>query len=375
MAPLEAIEWEECFLEPVEDSSLKSRARKRLGVAPPELAHLASCPWLARSWIDLHPSQLGLAHVEPDLEDLVALAVSQDNSCRYCYATSRALLRILGLPEERITRLDEEIPAIHLSGGLRAALTFAKRVSHANPLPSPKDTLPLREAGYADEAVSELACLVAVCTYFNRVATFAAMPTAYWEALPEKPFVKICRPILAFFMRRRRRGRRRPKSDDTGHRHPQSPAGGASAEAPFACAIAPLGHTSAAAALRQVVDEAWTSPLLPSRAKALTFAIVGKALGCEQSQLEARRLLAGEGLGPAEASEILANLSSPLLDPVEASLVTLARETVWYQPAQIQRKARHLSNAIGQARFLEAAGLAALANAVCRLGAVLASPR
>lgn len=122
----------------------------------------------------------------------------------------------------------------------------------------------------------------------------------------------------------------------------------------------------------------WTKPgppLLPSRAKALTFAIVGKALGCEQSQLEARRLLAGEGLGPAEASEILANLSSPLLDPVEASLVTFARETVWYQPAQIQRKARHLSDAIGQARFLEAAGLAALANAVCRLGAVLASPR
>lgn len=375
MAPLEAIEWEECFLEAVEDSSVKRLARERLGVAPSALAYLSPCPWLARSWIDLHPSQLGLVHLDPDLEDLVALAVSQDNSCRYCYAVSRTMLRILGLSDERIMRLNEDLPGSRSGGRSRAALVFAKRMSHADPLPSQMDVLPLREAGYGEEAVNELACLVAVCTYFNRVATFAALPTADLEALPEKTVVKICRPILAFFVRRRRRRPRGPRPGDTAHHPPRPPADVASAEAPFACAIAPLGDTPAAAALCRVVDAAWRSPLLPARAKALTFAIVGKALGCEQSQLEARRLLAGNGLGRTEVTEILAHLSSPLLDPVEASLVAFARETVWYQPAQIQRKARHLAAAMGQARFLEVAGLAALANAVCRLGAVLGSPR
>jgi hypothetical protein len=48
----------------------------------------------------------------------------------------------------------------------------------------------------------------------------------------------------------------------------------------------------------------------------------------------------------------------------------LARETVWYQAAQIQRRAREVQEALSAPQFLELIVVAALANAVCRLGIV-----
>ena len=48
-----------------------------------------------------------------------------------------------------------------------------------------------------------------------------------------------------------------------------------------------------------------------------------------------------------------------------------ARETVWYQPAGIQRRARALRDEIGAPQLLEAIGVLALANALCRLSAAV----
>jgi hypothetical protein len=38
----------------------------------------------------------------------------------------------------------------------------------------------------------------------------------------------------------------------------------------------------------------------------------------------------------------LAHQASPALDPVESVLVAFARETLWYQPAPLQRRAQSI---------------------------------
>jgi hypothetical protein len=50
--------------------------------------------------------------------------------------------------------------------------------------------------------------------------------------------------------------------------------------------------------------------------------------------------------------------------------VPFARETVWYEPAVIQRRARALRDGLDSAQLLEAIGVAALANGLCRMAAV-----
>jgi hypothetical protein len=58
-------------------------------------------------------------------------------------------------------------------------------------------------------------------------------------------------------------------------------------------------------------------------------------------------------------------------DRIEAVIVPFARETVWYQAAQIQRRAREVREALPRQQFLELIAVAAIANAVCRLGIVV----
>jgi hypothetical protein len=52
-------------------------------------------------------------------------------------------------------------------------------------------------------------------------------------------------------------------------------------------------------------------------------------------------------------------------------LVSFARETLWYQPAPLQRRARRLLDHLSEEQLLEGIGLASVANAVCRLSRTL----
>ena len=68
---------------------------------------------------------------------------------------------------------------------------------------------------------------------------------------------------------------------------------------------------------------------------------------------------------------MLTHLDAPELDPVERLLVPFARETMWYEPATLQRHARALRDRLTGPQLLEAIGVAALANGLCRMGAVV----
>lgn len=136
---------------------------------------------------------------------------------------------------------------------------------------------------------------------------------------------------------------------------------------PYAGLVQCLEGLPAALALRGVLDEAWQSPLLPTRAKALVFAVVARGVGCPRSEAEASRLLVAAGMNAAEVEETLAHLGSRSLDALEAMVVPFARETIRYRPVQVQRRARQLAPALAPAQLVELIGITALANAVCRL--------
>ena len=82
-------------------------------------------------------------------------------------------------------------------------------------------------------------------------------------------------------------------------------------------------------------------------------------------------VLVAEGLPEGEIAQLLSHLQSPALTPPERALLGFARETVWYQAAGIQRRARALRDEIGAPQLLEAIGVLALANALCRLSAAV----
>jgi hypothetical protein len=99
--------------------------------------------------------------------------------------------------------------------------------------------------------------------------------------------------------------------------------------------------------------------------------VIGRALGCAHAEREGRAVLAADGFAPVEMDEVFTTLRSARLDAREARLVPFARETVRYQPAAIQERLRGVVDGFTPEETLEAVGVLALANAVCRLSVVL----
>jgi uncharacterized peroxidase-related enzyme len=356
---LRGVEWEACVLEPRPDPAATRYVRQQLGFVPDYLDYYTSCPWLARQFVYWPSMRVPLLAIEPTLVEMISLVVAQDNSCRYCYAATRVMLRALGFDHAAIHAIERDVATTDLAPATRAALDFARRLSHAQPLPGPAALASLRAAGFDRDGIREIVYATGLYVIANRVVTLAAVPIADIERLSEQWWLGLLRPAARLVLRWRTR-RARPTPLPAGMR------GG-----PFAHLVQAFDGHPLGPRLWTQIDEAWRSDILPRRTKALVAGVVGRALGCARSEGEARRLLAAEGVA-LDLDAVLAHLASPALSDAEAVIVPFVRETVHYSPAQIQRRGRVVYDRLGQAAFLETVGVAALVNALCRMAAVLA---
>jgi AhpD family alkylhydroperoxidase len=355
---LETVEWEACLLEPVADPAGRRAVRRALGFVPHGYSFFLDSPWMPRVLVLFELNNLPLVHVSPALNGFLALVVSQDNACRYCYTATRSLLRILGYPEARIRRLEDDLAGTSLAPRERLVLDFARRVSHASPLASLEDARALLDAGWDEAGVREIAFVSAVNVFYNRISTLPALPVEPLERMTSSWLFRLVRPVIAWKLRP-------PPAAAPEALPPGRDAG------PFAAFVRAFDGLPIAARLREAMDVAWQSDTLGRRAKALVFAVVARGLGCAAAEAEATRLAAAEGLAPADVAHVLAHLASPALDPVERLIVPFARETIRYEPAHVQRRARALCEQLTRAQFVELIGVAALANALCRLNVAL----
>src|SRR5262245_54744628 len=106
---LQHVPWGPCVLEPRRDPALESYAKAQHGTSNPSLRYFASVPWVARATIDMLPEYGLLIHLDQQVADLVALVVSQENSCRFCYAAARAFLWGRGMSRDRIQRIEQDL--------------------------------------------------------------------------------------------------------------------------------------------------------------------------------------------------------------------------------------------------------------------------
>ena len=134
---LENVAWESCLIEPSPDRALEAYARRRQGFPNPALRYFAPVPWLARALVDLHPEYGLLMHLEQNVADLVALVVSQENSCRFCYAAVRAMLWSQGMSLARIQRVEEDLTRADLPRRAVAAIAFGRSQSRTGPAGAP----------------------------------------------------------------------------------------------------------------------------------------------------------------------------------------------------------------------------------------------
>jgi uncharacterized peroxidase-related enzyme len=357
-SPLLNVSWDQCLLEPAPDRQAEAALRRETGAVPGWIRYFLSCPWLPRAAIRLGIDNKLLVHLDFPTVDLIALVVSQENSCRYCYAVTRMQLRMLGMSEERMQQLEQRLASGNLEPRAAVVIRFARRMTRAAPLAVPQDLEALSAAGYSDAQIREIAFSVASIGFFNRISTIPALPPQSWEKFADRWFVRLFRPLVARTIR--------------GWRQHGQPASFARApEGPFAGLLLQFEGSPIGPVLSATLEGMWSSPILSRQCKALMFAVVGHGLGCDNVQEELARVLETEGLTMDEAERILAHLGGPDMGAAESALLAFARDTIRYEPIQIQRRARELREKLSVAQFVEALGVVSLANSLGRLCAAL----
>ena len=288
------IEWSECWLTPRPmPAALASEVRRHLGLVPEWMTRVVDVPWIPRSFALMNDPQL--AHMPPHLWRLIAFVVSQDQSCRHCYGLTRSMLKLIGYDDDVVERLERDVHLAHLDRADELALDFARKVSKANPGPTPDEIARLRTAGFTGAAIAEIAYAAAINVYGNRIATLLALPSESMVRWADHPLARLARPLAALFLKVRAvNPEPLPQPND----------------GPCAEVVATLTGAPAARVLRRVIDDAMASPILARRTKLLMLAVIGRALDCEHAEREARTGLASEGFDTSDVDDVLANLGS-----------------------------------------------------------------
>jgi len=351
------VEWMAPLLESHRDPQRAARIKARVpGARTSALGHFLASDWLPETNAELNREIFTRTHLDHELADLVGLTVSQDNSCRYCFAATRTLLIMVGYPRERIARLEQNLLLAELDPKTRAAIAFARRISRCDPPPSRSDVDALAKAGITDIAYRELAANVCLWVYFNRTSTIPAMAPQTMEELPDRWFARLMRPIIAGRLDRSFR-----------HRGRQTPLPAEMRSGPCAAMVNALDGLPVAPVLRRAIDAMWASDLLPRRTRGLMCATIARALSCPSSEAEATELLRDEGVDSDLVESVLSHLDAPELSEIDRELVRFARETVWYEPITLQRRALDLRDRFGEQTLVEAIGTVSMANMLCRL--------
>ena len=354
---LHEIKWSDPILPARPDPSWEAEVKRRGGRVGEVDRRIAPSPWVREAGF----SVLNYRPIEMPqrLFVICSLVTAQENSCRYCYGANRAYMKILGYSESFISRLERDVQMAELEQRERACIDFYRNLARSRPRPPRQERDKLVGVGYSALAVNEMAFAVAMCCFYNRIATLIACPPEVgFERMADGfmgRLMRLAMPIMEALGRIRRRG------------SPQPPEPLELTNGGFAQVIAPLAQLPAHRVMHSMLQDAFASDVLTVATKALMFAVVARTLSCSICEREAIKVLVQEGLSEREIETALATLQWKGLAPQQSGLLAWARDTVYYETGKIQPLTRQLGAAIGDAALLEAIGVASLANSTVRL--------
>jgi alkylhydroperoxidase family enzyme len=359
---LSEIEWGEPLLRPVTDPEWEAEIKRRGAQVSEADRRIAPNRWLREAGLGL--VSYVPAAMPTHLFQVGAMVTAQENACRYCYGANRAYMKILGYSESFISRLEREMRVADLDDKEHGFIAFCRNLARSRPRPAKAEREALVALGYSPLQVNEMAFLIAMGCFYNRVSTLIACP-------PEHGFERIANgwigrmlgllaPLTRAMIARKQRAVRA-----------QPPDAGALASGAFGPIVSTLAGLPAAAIFKGALDGAFESTTISRPAKALMFCIVARTLDCRHTEAAARTLLQTHGFSGSDIDSALQTLQSPKLPGHEAQLLPWVRDTVYYRTADIQAKTRALAKSLDSAVLLEAIGVAALANATVRLAMLL----
>jgi AhpD family alkylhydroperoxidase len=155
-----------------ERAPLLARPYYEGGDPGPIAAALANVPELMDAALPFIGAVYGPTSVEPRLKEIVVLAVSAANRCRYCTETHTAVARRMGFaPDELAALLGEAAVPERWDAAERALLAFSNALSQR-----PAEAVELLRPHFGEPEIVELVTLGSTTVMLNRFATALELP-------------------------------------------------------------------------------------------------------------------------------------------------------------------------------------------------------
>ena len=166
---------------PGEVKELWALPLEKLGFVPNVLRVFALRPEHLLKWWDYYDDLLrGESGLTKTQREMIAVVVSSTNRCHYCIVSHSAALRKLTKDPALSDQIASDYTAADLEPRERAMLDFAVKLTTASSDTTDADVDTLREAGWTDEDIFDIAQVAAMFNFTNRLASGLG-----WEPNPE----------------------------------------------------------------------------------------------------------------------------------------------------------------------------------------------
>jgi uncharacterized peroxidase-related enzyme len=170
---------------PPDIADVYAKNRAKIGFVPNVFRAYAKRPEHFRAFMQYHDvlmrGESGLTRAE---REAIVVAVSAENRCQYCVTAHGAALRVIGKDPALAEQIAINWRTADLSPRWRAMLSFASRVNEPGFAASDEDIERLREAGFSDDDVWDIAAVAAFFGFSNRMAgTLDMRPNAEFYAM------------------------------------------------------------------------------------------------------------------------------------------------------------------------------------------------
>jgi uncharacterized peroxidase-related enzyme len=155
---------------------LFGKAQANLGFVPNVFVAYTTRPKHFRVWFN-HFRELmqGESELTPAEREMICLAVSSENQCLYCLVAHGAELRQLLADEILGDRITLDYRRAGLTARTVAMLDYAVKITRSPRDCNETDIERLREYGFSDEAIFDIAEIAAMFNFTNRLASAIGM--------------------------------------------------------------------------------------------------------------------------------------------------------------------------------------------------------
>ena len=157
---------------PMDVKALWKVPLEKLGFVPNVLRVMALRPRHLLGWWSYYEELMrGDSSLTKVQREMIAVVVSATNRCHYCMVSHSAALRKLTKDPVLVEQLLTSYKYARLEPKERAMLDFALKLTEASSDCSEQDVETLRDAGWNDEEIMDIAQVAAMFNFTNRLAS------------------------------------------------------------------------------------------------------------------------------------------------------------------------------------------------------------